>query len=76
MTDTPMSALILERLPRANAKRWVSALVLKKSHDKLDSRTLYGALQWMRLRGLILRRKNAETGLYEYAKAPKRGRKE
>ena len=68
--DTPMREIILSKLPARRANRWMSTLVLKKSHPRLNSRTLYSTLNWMVLRGWALRRENAETGLHEYAKPP------
>lgn len=66
----PMREVILDKLPARKAKRWVSALVLKRSDPRLNSRTLYQTLKWMTHRGWALRRENAETGLHEYAKPP------
>ncbi len=68
--EQPMREIILQKLPARKAKRWMSTLVLKNSHPRLNSRTLYSTLNWMVLRGWALRRENAETGLHEYAKPP------
>ena len=70
MTKATMREEVERLLPRQNAKAWVSSLELRALSARLKTRSLYTVLQWMELRGLVVRRKRP-TGVYEYARAPR-----
>jgi hypothetical protein len=69
--NATMREVVTGLLPRGDAKRWISALEIKRSDKRVNRRSLYSVLRWMVAAQLAVKRKNAVTGLLEYAKPVK-----
>lgn len=69
--DVTMREELLRILPPRRAKRWMGTREMMNRGARLKTRSLYGALTWMLLRGMVVRRVSETTGLFEYARNPK-----
>lgn len=70
MQTLTINARVLAVLPPKRAKTWLTPRQMGARDKELLTRSLYASLNYMVLKGWVVRRRD-ETGRWVYARAPK-----